>query len=97
LSYLAEIKAKPAAVGIELRDDAYVLSNDPAHTRPWNPHWVTNRVADVATAAGVELDIKGGRHYAGTTGDSDPAYSASRVAALPNSGKRRDKPVWRRR
>ena len=62
-SYLAEIKAELAAVGVELRDDAYLFSNDPAHARPWNPDWVTHRVADAADAAGVELDIKGGRHY----------------------------------
>ena len=63
VSYLAEIKAELAAVGVELRDDAYLFSNDPAHARPWNPDWVTHRVADAADAAGVELDIKGGRHY----------------------------------
>jgi integrase len=62
-SYLAEIKAELAAVGVELRDDAYLFSNDPAHARPWNPDWVTHKVADAADAAGVELDIKGGRHY----------------------------------
>jgi integrase len=62
-SYLAEIKAELAAVGVELRDDAYLFSNDPAQVRPWNPDWVTHRVADAADAAGVELDIKGGRHY----------------------------------
>jgi integrase len=62
-SYLAEIKAELAAVGVELRGDAYLFSNDPAHARPWNPDWVTHRVAEAADAAGVELDIKGGRHY----------------------------------
>jgi hypothetical protein len=35
----------------------------PAHARPWNPDWVSHRVAEVAAGAGVELDIKGGRHY----------------------------------
>ena len=63
VSYLAEIKAELAAVGAGLRDDAYLFSNDPAHARPWNPNWVTHRVADAADAAGVELDIEGGRHY----------------------------------
>ena len=62
-SYLAEIKAELAAVGAGLRDDAYLFSNDPAHARPWNLDWVSHRVAEVAAAAGVELDIKGGRHY----------------------------------
>ena len=43
-------------------DDAYLFSNDPAHCRPWNPDWATHKVADAADAAGVKLDIKGGRH-----------------------------------
>ena len=62
-SYLAEIKAELAKVSVSLGDDAYLFSNDPAHARPWNPDWVTHRVADAADAAGVDLDIKGGRHY----------------------------------
>jgi hypothetical protein len=45
------------------RDDAYLFSNDPAHSRPWNPDWGTHQIAAAADAAGVELDIKGGRYY----------------------------------
>ena len=66
VNYLDEIRAELAAVGVELRDDAYLFSNDPAHSRPWNPDWATHKVAEAAEAAeaaGVELDIKGGRHY----------------------------------
>ena len=62
-TYLDEIRAALEAVGVELADDAYLFSNDPAHARPWNPDWATHRVADAADAVGVELDIKGGRHY----------------------------------
>jgi integrase len=62
-TYLDEIRAELAAVGVDLRDDAYLFSNDPAHSRPWNPDWATHKVADAADAAGVKLDIKGGRHY----------------------------------
>src|SRR5437667_5332484 len=42
---------------------SFLFSNDPAHARPWNPDWVSHRVAEIAAGAGVELDIKGGRHY----------------------------------
>jgi integrase len=56
-------KDTKAAVGVELRDDAYLFSNDPSHARPWNPDWATHKVAEAADAAGVDLDIKGGRHY----------------------------------
>jgi hypothetical protein len=61
VSYLDEIRDALAAVGVGLRDDAYLFSNDPAHARPWNPDWVTHQIAAAADAAGVELDIKGGR------------------------------------
>ena len=91
-SYLAEIKAELAAVDAELRDDAYLFSNDPAHARPWNPDWVTHRVADAAATAGVELDIKGGRHYTASqllAGGFDlrntAAASATAAAAQPPS------------
>jgi integrase len=62
-TYLAEIRAELAPVGVELRDDAYLFSNDPAHSRPWNPDWATHKIAEAAEAAQVKLDIKGGRHY----------------------------------
>jgi integrase len=62
-TYLDEIRVELAAVGAGLRDDAYLFSNDPAHVRPWNPDWATHKVAEAADAAGVKLDIKGGRHY----------------------------------
>ena len=62
-AYLNEIRSALEAVGVELSSDAYLFSNDPAHSRPWNPDWATHKVADAADAVGVELDIKGGRHY----------------------------------
>ena len=62
-TYWDETTAALAAVGVELRADAYLFSNDPAHARPWNPDWVTHQIAAAADAADVELDIKGGRHY----------------------------------
>jgi integrase len=61
--YLDDIRPELATVGVVLRDDAYLFSNDPAHSRPWNPDWATHKVAEAAAAAGVDLDIKGGRHY----------------------------------
>jgi integrase len=62
-THLDEIRAELTGLGVELRDDAYLFSNDRAHTRPWNPDWATHKVAEAAAAAGVKLDIKGGRHY----------------------------------
>jgi len=62
-AYLDETRAALAAVGAGLPDEAYLFSNDPAHARPWNPDWVSHQIGAAAAAAGVELDIKGGRHY----------------------------------
>jgi integrase len=62
-NYLAETRAALAAVGAELTATSYLFSNDPGHTRPWNPDWVTHKVAAAADAARIDLDIKGGRHY----------------------------------
>ena len=63
VTYLDDIRTELAAVGVELHEGAYLFSNDPAHSRPWNPDWATHKVAEAAVAAGVKLDIKGGRHY----------------------------------
>jgi integrase len=62
-AYLDETRTALAAVGVALPDGGYLFSNDPVHGRPWNPDWATHQVAAIAGAAGVGLDIKGGRHY----------------------------------
>jgi hypothetical protein len=80
-NYLDEIRTQLAAVGAELRDDAYLFSNDPSHARPWNPDWVTHQIAAAAEAAGVDLDIKGGRRY--TAASFSPAAS---ICATPPPG-----------
>jgi integrase len=51
-AYLDEIRTELSSVGVELRDDAYLFSYDPAHFRPWNPDWATHKVAEAADAAG---------------------------------------------
>ena len=61
--HLDTIRVELAAVGLELREDAYVFSNDPMGARPWNPDWATHKASDLAAAAGVKLNIKGLRHY----------------------------------
>src|SRR5579859_6862417 len=92
---LDEIRAELTTVGVELREDAYLCSNDPAHARPWNPDGVTHQIqiAAAADAAGVELDIKGGRHYTasqfltgGLTSATPPCASATAGAAQPRCG-----------
>jgi hypothetical protein len=87
-NYLDEIRTQLAAVGAELRDEAYLFSNDPAHARPWNPDWVTHQIAATADAAGVEFDIKGGRHYTASQLLAGGFDLRSTAARLGHSGGR---------
>ena len=61
--HIAAAEAALAGTGVKLTQDAYLFSNQPANTRPWNPDWATHRVADLASAARVQLNIKAMRHY----------------------------------
>jgi integrase len=61
--HLDSVRASLAEVGVELPEDAYVFSNDPAGATPWNPDWASHRARDLAAAAGVKLNIKGLRPY----------------------------------
>jgi hypothetical protein len=49
-NYLDEIRAELDSVGVDRRNDAYLFSNDPAHSGPWNPDWATHKVAEAAAA-----------------------------------------------
>jgi integrase len=61
--HLASVVAALADTGVKLVPTAYLFSNQPANARPWNPDWASHRVADLAAAAGVQLNIKALRHY----------------------------------
>jgi integrase len=61
--HLDAVRTRLADVGVELHEDAYVFSNDPAGAMPWNPDWASHKARDLAAAAGVKLNIKGLRHY----------------------------------
>ena len=94
-TYLDAIRAELAAVGVGLPDDAYLFSNDfsndPAHSGPWNPDWATHKVAEAAAAAGVKLDIKGGRHYTASQAPRGRLRPAQhRCAPRPQRRRRHD-------
>jgi integrase len=61
--HLNVVRARLADVGVELHEDAYLFSNDPAGAKPWNPDWASHKARDLAATAGVKLNIKGLRHY----------------------------------
>ena len=61
--HIAAAETALGGTGVRFAQDAYLFSNQAANTRPWNPDWATHRVADLAAATGVELNIKAMRHY----------------------------------
>jgi integrase len=58
-----DAEAALAGIGVTLPPTAYVFSGDPLASAPWNPDWVTHKVAEIAKTAGVSLNIKALRHY----------------------------------
>jgi integrase len=69
-------------VGVELPLDSYVFSPDPLGERPWNPDWVTHKVAETAQTVGVTLNIKALRHYSASqllAGGIDLRNTAARL------------------
>ena len=57
------VQAVLADAGVVLAPTAYVFTSDPSGRTPWNPDWVTHKVAEVANGAGISLSIKSLRHY----------------------------------
>ena len=69
-------------VGVELPLASYVFSSDPLGERPWNPDWVTHKVAGTVRTAGVTLNIKALRHYSASqllAGGIDLRNTAARL------------------
>jgi integrase len=58
-----QVQALLGTTGVKLPPAAYVFASDPLGLTPWNPDWVTHKVAEVAEGAGVNLNIKALRHY----------------------------------
>lgn len=69
-------------VGVDLPPDSYVFSSDPLGELPWNPDWVTHKVAEIARTAGVALNTKALRHYSASqllAGGIDLRNTAARL------------------
>lgn len=58
-----DAEAALAGIAVPLPPSAYVFSGDLLGAVPWNPDWVTHKVAGIAQATGVRLNIKALRHY----------------------------------
>jgi hypothetical protein len=48
-----ESESRLAQAGVTLPQEAYVFFGDPLGSVPWNPDWVTHKIADVASSAGA--------------------------------------------
>ena len=79
---LDETTTALAAVGVTLAPSAFLVSNDPAHSRPWNPDWVTTASAILPRPPGSTWTSR----ESGTTppASSLPRASTSGRAALPS-------------
>jgi integrase len=60
---LQQVQDQLASAGLKLSPTAYVFCSDLPGAAPWNPDWVTHKVAEVAQTAGVVLNVKALRHY----------------------------------
>lgn len=75
------VKEQLARAGVELPDTAYIFAHDPLG-EPWNPNWVTGKVAGVAAATGLKVNVKSLRHYSASqllAGGIDLRNTAARL------------------
>jgi integrase len=55
-----QVQALLATTNVVLASTAYVFASDPLGLTPWNPDWVTHKVAEVAVGAGVRYGLREG-------------------------------------
>jgi integrase len=78
-----QVQALLGTTYVKLPPTAYVFASDPLGLTPWNPDWVTHKVAEVAEGAGVSLNIKALRHYTASqllAGGIDLRNTAARLS-----------------
>jgi integrase len=71
-----------ASLGVDLPVNAFVFTHDPVGEVPWDPNWVTKKVAEIAQAAGVTMSVKSLRHYSASqllAGGIDLRNTAARL------------------
>jgi hypothetical protein len=54
------------ALGVQVPDDAFAFSPDPAGRTPWNPDTMTHRYRRYARRVGIVSSLKELRHYSAT-------------------------------
>ena len=59
-------RADAQALGVEVPEDAFAFSPDPAGRTPWNPDTMTHRYRRYARRVGIASSLKELRHYSAT-------------------------------
>ena len=59
-------RAEAQALGVEVPEDAFAFSPDPAGREPWNPDTMTHRYRRYARRVGITSSLKELRHYSAT-------------------------------
>jgi integrase len=59
-------RAAAQALGVQVPDDAFAFSPDPAGREPWNPDTMTHRYRRYARRIGIASSLKELRHYSAT-------------------------------
>jgi integrase len=59
-------RADAQAVGVQVAEDAFAFSPDPAGREPWNPDTMTHRYRRYARRVGIASSLKELRHYSAT-------------------------------
>ena len=64
--YFTRRRASAKAIGVDVPEDAYAYSPDPAGREPWNPDTMTHRYRRYADKVGIRSSLKELRHYSAT-------------------------------
>ena len=64
--YFTRRRASAKAIGVDVSEDAYAYSPDPAGREPWNPDTMTHRYRRYADKVGIRSSLKELRHYSAT-------------------------------
>ena len=59
-------RAEARALGVQVPEDAFAFSPDPAGREPWNPDTMTHRYRRYARRVGITSSLKELRHYSAT-------------------------------
>ena len=65
-AHRAKHEAVANSIGVELTDQAYMFSHDPARVRPYHPSSVTHRYTAMCAKIGIDSHLHALRHYSAT-------------------------------